>query len=408
MLYYPGDQKPAPPRSPIPTSADLMRYAMRAARSYGLGKLWDLFRQELHDAIQDYLDHRPPKVYWRAPLAGGEYCCDSGGTEEEALVTGASSCGTMAFRCGLSGQAIPTPSSGTSRYWFGIGYKRTGAPGPNQRCTWTRIRRIDRGASGLYYRPTILPIPRPNEPSPLVRPELPDLAPFPDLFPEALPIQQPAPDPAPPRRRWYPGWAPDRYAVPGKSPFDPERWNLPGIYRRPGVEPFDPGAFGMPASAARPGPGLVPGMTTIIDPSTDAPVQPQPGVEPRKDHPGRVKEKKMKPSGGAAGPLNSAFRKLRKAADAYEKGSEVKDFVEALHDALPKGCRKHKSIPGMLQDIYNCFDNMDWADALENVLWNEFSDRIVGKGIAASNYSARTLGFGSGAKIYNPTMFRPF
>lgn len=272
----------------------------------------------------------------------------------------------------------------------------------------------------------------------------------PTIFPEELPILKPVPRNPPPLPYEVlpalPDIRPDIYRGPSETPWDPphpyhEYWHpriggqpgevAPGIIVEiePGLYPEDSprpewqtgrqpqggtrtDAVSVPTS--RPGatvsPAVRPAMRPITWPS-DRPQphpqpQPQPMRQPAKWPDREVKIKATTASG--ADRLGKYWGRLRKAAAAHEFGTEVKDFVKALHEALPKKCQKHKSISGMLLDLYNCGSNMDWADALENLLYNEVEDRIVGKAVAASDYSAKKLGFGTGAKIRNPTIFRTF
>lgn len=272
----------------------------------------------------------------------------------------------------------------------------------------------------------------------------------PTIFPEELPILKPVPRNPPPLPYEVlpalPDIRPDIYRGPSETPWDPphpyhEYW-YPRIGGQPGevapgiIVEIEPGLYpddsprpewqtgrqpqggtrtdAVSVPTSRPGatvsPAVRPAMRPITWPS-DRPQphpqpQPQPMRQPAKWPDREVKIKATTASG--ADRLGKYWGRLRKAAAAHEFGTEVKDFVKALHDALPKKCQKHKSISGMLLDLYNCGSNMDWADAIENLLYNEVEDRIVGKAVAASDYSAKKLGFGTGAKIRNPTIFRTF
>lgn len=105
---------------------------------------------------------------------------------------------------------------------------------------------------------------------------------------------------------------------------------------------------------------------------------------------------------GDPGSVAWAYKWLRRGAAAYEAGSELKDFVECLWEALPKDKRgKADDLPSMLRDLAKNWEYMDIGEAVKNLAYNNLEDKIVGKGIAASNYAAKQLGFGSGSKIYN-------
>jgi len=89
---------------------------------------------------------------------------------------------------------------------------------------------------------------------------------------------------------------------------------------------------------------------------------------PRKD----VHERKVK------APL-SVWRAI--AGKLLSNYSEAGDFVEALFDALPDGVKpKNPTMPEMLQTLYEHYQEIDVAKAIENWVTNNRGDSIWGQG----------------------------
>lgn len=394
--YYPGDYR-KPGRLP-PPPVDIPKYALRALKYLAKNYVADLLRDWLRNAINDYYKQRPPTVYYRLPIPEGVSiinCCDKGGGSHSVMKVIAG-CGNYC----LDGQGVPTndnPNTNT-RYWGRIEFNPYTTQFGGNRCDIKKV-----------YR-WVLPAPAPSGfrvPAPVVTPVRPRTPVLPDL----LPINQPAPEPKPvpkPLEKLKPKIRPDRYSPPWADPFSWPQYARPGRFPwyGPMVDSFID--YELPN-------GRQPGTETEIKVDTDAGTKTQPDVKVTPDvrtrQPPKLREREKKvraTSPQAAAALGKALARLKKAANAYEVGSEVKDFVECIYDALPKKYQKHKSVPGMLKDIYDNFDEIDWADALENVLWNEVEDRAIGKLHGASKLSAKQLGFGSGSKLTQPTIFRSF
>lgn len=81
--------------------------------------------------------------------------------------------------------------------------------------------------------------------------------------------------------------------------------------------------------------------------------------------------------------LEKALYALLKAALAL---TEYADFIEALHDALPKHRRtKGADINQKQRDLYFGIKDIDIAQAIANVIENEFEDFLIGTAIGSSD-----------------------
>jgi hypothetical protein len=145
-------------------------------------------------------------------------------------------------------------------------------------------------------------------------------------------------------------------------------------------------------------PWLAPSAPTVsID--GDGNVDVRPGGDHQFQRPGRnTKEKKTR--------VSTAGTAIRVVFDAV---SEVRDFVQALWDALPRdkqtrvrqvpkskryyGVRyQHPTLQQMLADLYNGLDDVDWNKAFDNVMENEIKDRAYGKLGRVSGQAGAALG----------------
>lgn len=83
--------------------------------------------------------------------------------------------------------------------------------------------------------------------------------------------------------------------------------------------------------------------------------------------------------------------KKRAAMRIFGAATEVHDFVNDLHKALPKQCQRsrtwrdkkgtwhRKLMKSMLADIYACWGHMNVARAMENILLDQLQDFAIGK-----------------------------
>lgn len=125
---------------------------------------------------------------------------------------------------------------------------------------------------------------------------------------------------------------------------------------------------------------------TVIDVTQPQPQRPPPPGQPPIAPPvGGEKEAKVKAPPG----LIRVFRGL-----VYE-ATELNDFIEALHNALPDHLRSSRNGPrGRALAVWRHFDQIDVAQALGNILLNEIEDRAIGRSLGGArsvlrNYDRR-------------------
>lgn len=193
--------------------------------------------------------------------------------------------------------------------------------------------------------------------------ELDDEGPVPWDWPEALPIRKPAAPPVPPPWR----------AIPARSPgFDRTvQRTVRGHQRR---------VTGR-AQANR---------SVRLRPDAEARPQLQRFV-PRRPARARTRERKV------------AMRLAGTMAVLVNAVTEGVDFTDALFDALPEGCRRHKSgsragqhiitPQGKAHALWDCFAQLDLVSALENIALNQLEDWLLGKVGQRAGQAARDLGF---------------
>lgn len=177
----------------------------------------------------------------------------------------------------------------------------------------------------------------------------------------------------------YPRVAP-RY-MPEEFPW-PRQLPLPD----PAVWPV-----GVPYPATPPAvrPAGLPRSTTVAGYSVHTSYQQQPRTNPRRA-PRGTKERKIR----GKNLLHFFSRLLGKILSGY---SEVGDFVDSIHDALPKKYQtKDGNMLDKLNDIYENWDKVDMSDAIENLVKNEIEDQIVGRIIGRIDKSFRSVGFQQG------------
>lgn len=107
----------------------------------------------------------------------------------------------------------------------------------------------------------------------------------------------------------------------------------------------------------------------------------------------KVKTKKLKVSGKAwlvYGFLMGVF-------------TETNDLVESIWEALPRSCRTagktrsgNRRTDRMLQDLYRCWDRVDWNAATTNIVKNEVEDAIIGRVNRFLNDLSKASGQGLG------------
>lgn len=183
---------------------------------------------------------------------------------------------------------------------------------------------------------------------------MPSATPKPIFFPNPDIIPQPLP-----------------MAVPTVPPeLVPPRMPRPNRTRR------DP--FGVPlrgprgTSRGRGQPGQ--GATFVVDPVSGVSTVSEPSG-PRQEPPSGTRERKSQAHQNAVQVLGWAL--------AVTEGV---DLIEAVHQALPDHLQYSDDPIGMLEDIYQSFNQLDIEQAIYNIVYNQLEDAIIGFiGAGASN-----------------------
>ena len=86
--------------------------------------------------------------------------------------------------------------------------------------------------------------------------------------------------------------------------------------------------------------------------------------------------------------------------------TEAMDFVDVLHDSLPKKCQAKKKTRAdyqrgitphaKAQAIYDCFEEIDLATAITNYINNQFEDAVYGTLGAQTGRASRNFGVSTG------------
>nr|QXN72824.1 MAG: hypothetical protein [Microvirus sp.] len=360
----PGFQRGAPPvpkpaNDNRPPPANDNNKPLKAAQTAlrGLGKVARLhpyvrglgLALDLYDLYRAYQGQAAQPGGWN--LAGWSVDCQVGPLNY--LFGGAVSCGRTASQ--------PKTTEGTifdgGGAWF-INFWQTRIPAglPNY---WQGV------VSARYRQNKVGPVP---PPVPELGPEIPALPPIwqtpavpevaPAIDPMALPIGQPVPVPQPLPWRVIPA----RRTNPWRSPSEQTQ-------RGPVTR--------APARAV--------GPTIEIGPNGTRSIRPQ---HRRARPPEGTKERKF------AANIRLG---LNLATDAV---TETKDAVEAIHDALPARFQapKNGNLDAGLQDmmfaLWDHFDQIDMAKAIENLIKNQVEDAIIGRANRATRALDRTIGHG--------------
>lgn len=228
-----------------------------------------------------------------------------------------------------------------------------------------------------------VPAPDPANPFEVVTVPQPLLDPV--EVPETLPLLLPQ------------AWPPVPVEMPVTAPL-PEPWQQPDSPTEVPVRTPITWPVGMPVPVVQVGPPadtLAPPefvWDVSTAPSPDAKAEPVPPTRTPRPYP-RGGPNPGRPKKG------TKHRKLnvRSAAGAVWVGinavTELWDFVGAMYGALPEDLQKPRATPGEQADaVYAHFDQIDWAEAVENFLNNAIEDAfyggVVGKGGKAANQAA--------------------
>lgn len=104
------------------------------------------------------------------------------------------------------------------------------------------------------------------------------------------------------------------------------------------------------------------------------------------------REEKEKKFSGTSDFVQNFFKKISKGKEAI---SEIDDFIEQIFEALPKEIQKkvkRKTPQGMLKEIYDHWDKIDWYKAIDGIVLNWIEDKVVGTALAASDKTSRMRG----------------
>jgi len=228
------------------------------------------------------------------------------------------------------------------------------------------------------YRPGTAPVP--NAP-PFVRP-------LPQPLPRVVPPLQPMPEPVPVPYEEIP------YRPAPEFPNDPDRGYEPWSPSKPRPRPRPrPAPFPSPRPRPAPEPVLVPPST---GPGTSP--QPNPGTVPKvhfvpnaspfprvRPPKGEKERKIMSGSPGYGAMLDWAKR--------YEDLLDARDFVKAVHDALPKKYQTKSKLPqDQLLAVYRHINELDAAQAIKNIAREIVEDRLGGALDKLRGKAARGVG----------------
>ncbi len=174
------------------------------------------------------------------------------------------------------------------------------------------------------------------------------------------------------------------HSSPGYHTYDGDQvWTRPaaGETTAPG---WNPNATGSPSTVAplnQPGPHLTGPQIKARDAnpwaqplSQRGPAPPAPPAKPQ------LTEAKWEPPQKGTKERKLVTQKpiLKAISTAYTALTEVKDFIDAMHKALPKKLQKGKRPQEKLADLYGNLDKIDPVEAFKNLLENHLKDKIVG------------------------------
>ena len=253
----------------------------------------------------------------------------------------------------------------------------------------------------VSYPPFVVPWEEWRRPFPGVGVPAPNAVPFPAaqpdgvpwLDPASVPMGVPTPSPKPP---------PHRFATPrpGEAPPKPRPKEWPDTIVTPPVT--------APIVEVPPLVGLPPvvGPIIIIDPTNPGP-NPDPAPDP---DPGGGTAPKPPPGSRAPPRENESHHKINVKNVvhpgvhlALNQVTEGLDLVRELYKAVPKKCRhaagvktNRPSVAEKMKVIWHCRNSINMAEALANVLNNQFEDWVYGKLGRQTGKATRNLNLTTG------------
>lgn len=174
---------------------------------------------------------------------------------------------------------------------------------------------------------------------------------------------------------------PDPIADPDYVPFIP--WFDPFLNPPLGPEPFpeNPPVYRPPTQPYRPDMGDKGNEL----PTPDFKPDPRPNGETWPHRPPKG-EKERKIKGG--------YNRIRQFLGQLLSGiSEVNDVIEALWDALPESAQTEgANLREKFNDLYQNVDDIDMAEAVQNLVENQVEDKYLAQGFQALNEAYENLG----------------
>lgn len=85
-------------------------------------------------------------------------------------------------------------------------------------------------------------------------------------------------------------------------------------------------------------------------------------------------------------------------------GTEVGDFIDSIYDALPRHRRYGRSYLDKLARIFAHWDEINWAQAMQNVIVNHFEDELVGRFLGKAQKQLRKTSTSGITMQYGVTM----
>ena len=196
----------------------------------------------------------------------------------------------------------------------------------------------------------------------------------------------------------YPWW--DPLAVPRFAPY-------------PNLRPW-------PLSVPRPWPRYNPARSPTESPFRDydrpphvgrQPTVKAPPVPPIQWAPPGIKPPPPPPQGPRPPPRGHKEKKLTAPAllgfvgRIFSGLTEYGDAVQALWEALPEEFQTQRSIRGMSEDVFNHFDQINWTEALRNLLVEAVEDQVFGWGFG--QWQSTPVGGGDGNAPGRPLPLGP-
>lgn len=110
---------------------------------------------------------------------------------------------------------------------------------------------------------------------------------------------------------------------------------------------------------------------------------------------------RMPPIGEKERKTHAKMRQvLAAAARLYDKATEAKDIIDAIHEALPKKYQVKGGLIAKTKAIYDHFDQLDMAKAVANLAANHYTDKVIGK---LHSYGKKApYGSSLGHPLHNP------